>query len=101
MAPAAATFRNEALRIAAATNELCICGGMLQPTTWRLNRSSTTAGHNQCSSDAMQVMSSVQTGSGALAVKLRCSRFAAMGRSRQLWVAKANFLLPLAAMPCS
>ncbi len=50
-----------------------------QPTTSRLNRSSTTARYSQPSSVQMYVMSEVNTRFGAVGVKLRASRFSATG----------------------
>ena len=44
---------NHAMRSASVTRLACMCGCMLQPTTWRLNRSITAARYSQPSSVAM------------------------------------------------
>ena len=98
MTPASGARLNHAMRSASVTRELCTCGCMRQPTTWRLNRSSTTARYSQPSSVAMYVLSHVHTWLGALAVKSRCSRLGAMDRLCLLSVVTTNFLLPLAWM---
>ncbi len=38
--------RNQAIRKASWTRLVCMCGAMLQPTTWRLNKSMTAARYN-------------------------------------------------------
>ena len=71
-----------------------------QPTTWRLNRSITTARNSQPSSVAMYVMSPTQTLSGSLTVNSRFSTLGEIGRSRRLSVATLKRRLPRARMSC-
>jgi hypothetical protein len=75
-------------------------GFMLQPTTWRLWRSSTAAKYNQPSSVGMHVMSLDQTWFGAAGLKSRCSRSGATGKLCRLSVVTTNLRLPRARMPC-
>ena len=51
--PGAGWRLNRAMRSASVTRLACMCGCMLQPTTWRLNRSITAARYSQPSSVAM------------------------------------------------
>src|SRR5437867_1901979 len=51
--PDAGCRRNQAMRSASLTSSVLMCGFIDQPTTWRLNRSITTARYSQPSSVAM------------------------------------------------
>lgn len=48
--PGSGLRRNQAMRRASMTNSRFMCGFIDQPTTWRLNRSMTTARYSQPSS---------------------------------------------------
>lgn len=59
--PAAGRRRKRATVNASLTRLVCMCSFMLQPTTYRLNRSITAAKFTQPSSVAMSVMSPLQS----------------------------------------
>src|SRR5271169_350692 len=63
-----------------------ISGCIDQPTTLRLNRSTTTARNSQPSSVAIYVRSPTHAWLGAATVKLRLRRLGAIGRSCRLSV---------------
>ncbi len=72
---------NHAMRSASMTMSRVRSKRRLQPITWRLNRSITTARNNPPSSVAMYLMSPARTLSGSLTVNSRLSRLGAIGRS--------------------
>src|SRR6266704_3762719 len=70
--------RNQAISSASMTRLLCISDCIDQPTTWRLNRSITTARNSQPSLVWIYVMSPAHTWLGADTVKLRFKRLGAI-----------------------
>jgi hypothetical protein len=80
---------------------LAFSGRIDQPTALRLNKSMTNARNNQPSSVSMYVMSPVHAWLGPGGVKLRFTRFGAIGRSCRLSVVTTRKRhLPRARMPC-
>jgi len=72
---------NHAIRSASMTMSRVMSWRSLQPGTWRLDRSMTTAGNSHPSSVAMKMMSPAQTVSGSATLSCRSSRLGAIGRS--------------------
>ena len=87
------------MRSASVTSSAFMCSCIDQPTTCRLYRSMMTARYTQPSAVAKSV-SLAQTWFGAVAVKLRASRFGATGKSWVEFVVAMYLRLWRARMPC-